>query len=147
MAAINEWFGLYNIIYSFVEQNYGYGELTEYWKNTAKTVYAKLAEDFKKQGLPYIKTYFEETFAKDEGSASGSIDADGVTISITESPDVKWTQAYEYDSFKLKPWYFDHYKYIYGQVAEMAGMDFEMIAQPPDGKCVFRFSRRRGQSA
>lgn len=147
MAAIKEWFGLYNIIYTWIKENYGYDELVEYWKNIATKVYPKLAEDFRTKGFTFIKDYFEQIFAADDGKAVGAVEKDGVTITVIESPDVKWTQSFGYSSFQLQPFYFDHYKYVYGQVADMAGLDFEMIEQQPDGQCVFRFSTRKREAS
>jgi hypothetical protein len=140
MAAIKEWFGLYSVIYSWIEKNYGYDELTKYWENTARQIYPTLARDFREKGSGYIKEYFEEVFAADDGGATGTIDDTGVTIRVTESPDKKWSEAFGYSAYALKPWYFDHYKYVYGTVADMAGLRFEMLTCPPDGRCEFRFS-------
>jgi hypothetical protein len=144
MAAIKEWFGLYSIIYSWIEKNYGYAELTKYWENTASEIYPGLARDFREKGPEYIKEYFETIFAADGGAAAGTVDGAGVTIRVTDSPDKKWAEAFGYPSYALKPWYFDRYRYVYGTVAEMAGLRCDMLDCPEDGRCTFRFSIKEG---
>lgn len=142
MAAIREWFGLYNIIYDWFERNCGYPELEEYWRNIARNCYADLAVRFREKGPDYVKEYFEGIFQEDGGQAASVVGGDDVTIEVLESPDVKWMQAFDNPHFKTVPYYFNHYEIIFGEIARMAGLEFEMLKKGEDGLCKWRFCRK-----
>jgi hypothetical protein len=141
MAAIKEWFGLYNIMYDWFEKNYGYQELEEYWRFVARTCYTKLAAEFKEKGPGYVKDYYEMIFAEDGGKAVGTVCKDEVTIEVLESPDIKWMKAFDNPAFKPVPYYFNHYEVIFGEIAQMAGLDFKMLSIRKNGKCKWTFSK------
>jgi len=117
MAAIKEWFGLYNIIYDWFEKNYGYQKLEEYWKYIARSCYSSLAAEFRDKGPEYVRDYFETIFEKDGGQAIGTVRKGRVTVEVLESPDVRWLKAFDNPAFKIVPYYFNHYEVIFGEIA------------------------------
>lgn len=139
MAAIKEWFGLYNIMYDWIEKRFGYNELEGYWKFIAISCYADLAKKFKEKGPDYISDYFKNYFLSDEGKVKVTVDKGAIVMEVIESPDIKWMQAFDNPNFKTVPYYFNHYEVIFGEIAKMAGIEFEMLEKRDNGKCKWVF--------
>lgn len=141
MAAIREWYGLYGIIYNWFEDQYGYGALEEYWRYIAETVYPEVAADFREMGFPYIAEYFAGIMEADEGKATISVAENAVTIDIQECPDAIWQKFHDNGYFMPRDHYYKSYEVIYGTVARMAGLRFEMLRYDPHGRLKFAFTR------
>jgi hypothetical protein len=146
MASINEWYGAYNIIYKWFENEYGHDDLKKYWRHIARCCYKDLAIDFKVKGLEFIKDYFEWIFQNDGGRARGTISKDIVMVEILESPDYKWMNFYDNPNFKTVPYYFEHYEVIFGEIAKMADLEFKMIENRTDGKCKWEFRCKKEEA-
>lgn len=144
MAAIREWYGGYSIIYRWFEDNYGYPELVRYWHYIAREIYAPLAEKFRSGGPAYIQRYFEEIIREDEGEVECTIDGGGATVEILNCPDRIWQKHYDQGFSMPRDNYYRSYEVIYGDVAQMAGYDFELLRYDPEGRLKFRFARREG---
>ena len=142
MAAIKEWFGLYNIMYDWFEKKYGYQELEEYWSYIARSCYADLAVKFREKGPEYIRDYYESIFLADGGKAKGVVHGNEVVVEVLESPDIKWMQAFDNPNFKTVPYYFNHYEVIFREIAKMAGIEFDMLENREDGKCRWAFRNK-----
>ncbi|MEG1524798.1 MAG: hypothetical protein RRZ24_06160 [Clostridia bacterium] len=143
MAAIREWYGGYSIIYRWFEDNFGYEGLVDYWHYIAKEVYSELAEEFRRGGLPYIRNYFQEIIEADEGRVQFEQTEGALAVDILESPDYIWQMHYDQGYSMPRDHYYKSYETIYGDVAAMAGMGFEMLRYDKDGKLKFQFTKRR----
>ncbi len=141
MAAIREWYGGYSIIYRWFEDNFGYEGLVRYWHHIAEHVYADLADKFRQGGLPYIAGYFREIIEEDEGSVDIALNEDSVTIDILECPDHIWQKHYDQGFSMPRENYYRSYEVIYGDVAKMAGLGFELLRYDKDGKLKFAFKK------
>jgi hypothetical protein len=142
MAAIREWYSGYSIIYRWFENKFGEDDLYEYWHYIAREVYQELAEKFREGGPTYIVSYFTEIILEDEGKLTVTADKDSVTVEILECPDHIWQTYYDQGYSIPNDNYYKSYEVIYGDVAEMAGYDFEMLKFDTQGRLKFRFSRR-----
>ncbi len=142
MAAIREWYGGYAIIYRWFEDRFGYEELESYWHYVAREVYGDLAERFRERGTSYICAYFADIITADEGSVTVEADERSATIDIHACPDYIWQKHYDQGYSMPGENYYKSYEIIYGDVAEMAGYEFEMLRFDTEGKLKFRFSRQ-----
>lgn len=141
MAAIREWYSGYSIIYNWFEDNYGKQELEDYWHYIAKEVYAGLAEKFKQGGLPYIRDYFKEIIEEDEGKVRFEEGENSLIVEVLEMPDHIWQEKYLEIGGMPRENYYRSYETIYGDVAKMAGIGFELLKYDPDGKLMFKFTK------
>lgn len=141
MSAIREWYGLYNIMYNWIEENYGYKDLEDYWKYVADEVYSDLAESFKEKGLTYIRDYFKKIIEVDEGVVNFDLIEDKIVVDIIESPDYKWQKFFYNSKFLPGPNYFKSYDVIYGEVAKKAGFRYELLRYDPCGNLKFSFTK------
>ena len=141
MAAIREWYSGYSIIYNWFEDNYGKQELEDYWHYIAKEVYADLAEKFKQGGLPYIRDYFKEIIEEDEGKVRFEEGENSLIVEVLEMPDHIWQEKYLEIGGMPRENYYRSYETIYGDVAKMAGIGFELLKYDPDGKLTFKFTK------
>ncbi len=142
MAAIREWYGGYAIIYRWFEDRFGYEELENYWHFVAKEVYGDLAGEFRKRGSSYICTYFTDIITTDEGKLTVEADEKSATIEIHACPDYIWQKYYDQGYSMPGENYYKSYEIIYGDVARMAGYQFEMLRFDTKGKLKFRFIRQ-----
>ncbi len=142
MAAIREWYGGYAIIYRWFEDRFGYEELENYWHFVAKEVYGDLAGEFRKRGPSYICTYFTDIITTDEGKLTVEADEKSATIEIHACPDYIWQKYYDQGYSMPGENYYKSYEIIYGDVARMAGYQFEMLRFDTKGKLKFRFIRQ-----
>jgi hypothetical protein len=143
MAAIREWYSGYSIIYNWFEDHYGEQELYKYWKYIAKEIYSDLAEEFKTKGLPFIRDYFKEIIEEDLGSVTFEQDANSLTVDVIEMPDHIWQKEYLEIGGMPRDNYYRSYEVIYGEVAKMAGLEFELLRFDTEGKLKFKFTDRR----
>jgi hypothetical protein len=139
MAPIREWYGLYSIMYNWIEDKYGYNDLVDYWKYIAGEIYTDVAENFKQGGFPYICDYFKKIIEIDEGVVEFELADNHITIDIKESPDYKWQKFFDAGFSMPRDHYFRVYEVIYGEVAKKAGLKFEMLRYDPTGKLKFAF--------
>ncbi len=142
MAAIREWYGGYSMIYRWFEDNFGEEALEEYWHYIAREVYTPLADKFREGGPAYIAAYFPEIILEDEGKLIVESDKDSVTVEILECPDYIWQTYYDQGFSMPRDNYYRSYEVIYGDVAKMAGYDFEMLKFDTQGRLKFRFTRK-----
>ena len=146
MAAIREWYSGYSIIYNWFEDRYGNQALEDYWHFIAKEVYSDLAEAFQKGGLPYIRGYFQEIIEEDDGKVRFDQTENSLTVEILECPDYIWQKAYLEIGGMPRENYYRSYETIYGDVAKMAGMDFELLRYDRDGRLKFKFTEKEAEA-
>ena len=84
MSAINEWFGYYNAVFTFIKDTYGDGELEEYLCHLAREAYSDITPMYREGGLSAIAERYVKNFRKDgdESSASYLIEGDTLTIDV-----------------------------------------------------------------
>ena len=84
MSAINEWFGYYNAIFTYIRDTYGEAELEEYFSHLAKEAYSDVIPTYREGGLEAVAERYVRNFRKDgdESSATSVIDGDTLTIDI-----------------------------------------------------------------
>ena len=141
MAAIREWYSGYSIIYNWFEDNYGKQALEEYWHYIAKAVYTGLAKQFREGGLPYIRDYFREIIEEDEGKVRFEEDGNKLTVEVLEMPDHIWQKEYLEIGGMPRENYSRSYEVIYGDVAAMAELGFELLKYDADGRLKFQFTK------
>lgn len=93
MAPIKEWFGLYNVVYNWIEKNYGYNALEEYWMFMTENCFEDVAETFKDGGLSAIKDYYEYTFNLDNGECRSCLEDEKLTIEVIKCPDYEFMKS------------------------------------------------------
>ena len=84
MSAINEWFGYYNAVFTYIKDTYGEAELERYFSHLAKEAYSDVTPIYKAGGLEAIAERYVGNFKKDgdESSATSEIDGEILTINI-----------------------------------------------------------------
>ncbi|MEG1524795.1 MAG: hypothetical protein RRZ24_06145 [Clostridia bacterium] len=148
MSAIREWYGLYSLIYNFMEDEFGYEALVDYWRYIGEKVYSDEADRFRTGGMPYIRDYFKSRIEVDDGIATFDVDEHHVVVDIQKCPDYIWQKYFDVNGFTLpRPHYFRVYEVIYAMVAEKAGLDFSMLRYDETGKLKFEFRKPEGRTA
>lgn len=86
MAAIKEWFGGFNVIFNWIEKQFGHAALEAYWRHIAATCYTDVIAQFKRAGLEGVQDYFEDIFKKDGGLIETTRQPRSLTIKIVQCP-------------------------------------------------------------
>ena len=84
MSAINEWFGYYNALFTYIRDTYGAEELEEYFSHLAREAYSDVTPAYRDGGLEAIADRYLRNFKKDgdEFSAGAEIREDVLTMAI-----------------------------------------------------------------
>jgi len=141
LAAIKEWFGLYNVIFNWFEKNHGEKGFMAYAAHIANTCYPEVIEDFKRGGLEAVKAYYEDLFHKDDGQIDSYIVDDVLTISVNKCP------AYNFMKNSPNPHFIPTQKVcrfdeiVNGTLAAKSGMVFEQKYTGHNGKCIWEFKK------
>lgn len=141
MAAIKEWFGLYNVLFNWFHKNHGEKGFEAYARHIANTCYPDTVASFKAGGLPAVKAYFEEQFRVDGGQIDAYIVDDVLTICVNKCP------AMEYMKNSTNPYFtptsrvcrFD--AIVNGVLAAKSGLSFEQKYTDENGKCIWEFKK------
>ena len=65
MSAINEWFGYYNAIYTYIDRTYGTEELNRYFRYLARETYSDVTPGYRAGGLEAIRDRYMKNFIHD----------------------------------------------------------------------------------
>jgi|LSQX01.1.fsa_nt_gb hypothetical protein len=144
MAPIKEWFGLYNVIYNWLEKNYGYNALEEYWEFMTENCFKGVAEKFKDDGLCAIKDYYEHTFSLDDGACSSCLEDEKLTIEVTKCPDYEFMKSSPNPHFVPIKSYCKHHEVMNRILAEKSGHTFCMRECDNKGHCIWIFTKKGG---
>ena len=141
MAAIKEWFGLYNVMFNWFEKNHGERGFEAYTRHIANTCYPDVIDSFKKGGLEAVKTYYEDLFHKDDGQIDAYIVDNVLTISVNKCP------AYHFMRNSANPYFMPTQKVcrfdeiINSVLASKSGLDFEQKYTDHNSKCIWEFKK------
>ena len=141
MAPIKEWFGLYNVIFSWFEEKYGYQAMAEYWKYIGDNCFDDVVEKIKAGGLKGIQEYFEHTFDLDQGEYVSELQDDRLIFSVEKCPDYEFMKSSENPYFKPIGDYCKHHEVINSIISEKSGYSFCMEECDGAGKCKWVFKK------
>ena len=142
MAAIKEWFGLYNVIFNWIENKYGYSALEDYWEFIAKSCCEEAVEKVSRDGLEGIKQYYEHTFDLDQAGYSSKYEEGNLVFEISKCPDYEFMNSSGNVHFKPVKNYCRHHEVINNFIAEQCGLSFSMPHCGNHGTCRWVFGKK-----
>lgn len=145
MAPIKEWFGCYNIIFSWFEEKYGYKALEEYWQFIAASCFDETIEYFRKEGLKGINDYFESIFSADGGEVRSNLANGKLVFEIEKCPDYDFLQSSDNPHFKPIKHYCRHHEIINSILAKQSGHRFCMTECSNNGRCKWEFVKAESE--
>lgn len=139
MAAPNFYFGI-NATFRYIQQRYGREGLHAYWRAMAREYFANVIEHFAKGGLEAVEEYWQEFFeAEPGGEVSVRREGSEVIIEVKQCPAITYLKA---KKRKIMDLYCEHCDVINKEMAEAAGLEFQMNGG--NGSCGQVFSRKEG---
>jgi hypothetical protein len=135
MSAINEWFGIYNMIFRYIKNRYGEGELSTYVRDTAQKAYACISEGFREKGIDAVLEYYSVNFKKDGGTAETIKTADYIEFNIKQCPAYKYMQNSENPYDRPERYYCSCCSDINRTLLENAGYELKIDDCDCEGSC------------
>jgi len=86
MAATKEFFGLHNITFKWVLENYGEDALRDYWENMTKSCFSDIIEKFENGSIQDIKDYLEINLIRDHAEYTTKAENDRLIIDMKRCP-------------------------------------------------------------
>jgi hypothetical protein len=135
MSAIKEWFGIYNMIFRHLKNNYGEDELEDYLKYLGDKAYCDISAEYREKGIEWIKERYTENFKKDGGTAIDSF-ADGIMKMEVEScPAYGYMNASDNPYDKPEIYFCDCCVKLNKRILRNAGYLLEVSECNNNGKC------------
>ncbi len=123
---------------TYCGQQFGEEAVTGFLRTYAEGYYAPQIEEFKKNGLPAVKAWFEKIYEIEEASEvlSTELTEDRLTVTIAKCPVIEYMH-----SLGQKPgkYYIQETTTLYSAIAEYSGLGFEMDYYNEDGATRFNF--------
>lgn len=144
MAATQDFYGLYNIIFKWIEENYGRDELIKYWEKTTFSCYGDVITTLKQKGLIGIKNYYDELFDKENCNYKSHV-VDGCLLY-----DIENCPPYNYFNNSKNPFdipLFNYCEHCFVQntiLAKESGNVFEVLECNNKGGCKLKFYKKKG---
>jgi len=141
MAAIKEWFGGFNVIFNWIEKQFGPAALEAYWRHIAATCYTEVIAKFKSEGLDGVRDYFEDIFKKDGGLIETTRQPGCLTIKVIKCPAFMFMNTSDNPCFVPIKNYCRHDEIINARLAQQSGLNFRMTACTHHGQCTWEFAK------
>jgi len=127
---------------AYVGVHYGDNGVLEYLRTFAARHYAPLVAKIKEAGLSALRDQILGIYEIEEasGSVKTTLSDDELFVEVSECPGVKYMKDHGHEPSK---WYIELTRAVNGQIADDAGLGFELIHyDPQNGAASYRFFRR-----
>ena len=128
---------------TYVGKHYGDEGVKEYLRGYARSFYQPLAASVIKEGFKALQDYFTDIFRKEEMPEvlHTSLSDNALGIKIDKCPAVTFMRK---SGHTPSEWYKETTYTVYGELAAMCGLDFEVkYYNEEDGSTEFTFLRRQ----
>ena len=143
MSAINEWFGYYNAIFTYIERTYGQAELDNYLAYLAKVPNSDVSALYREGGLPAIEARHAANFRKDGDETSVSTERTDDTLTMrVHCPAFYASPEGAHPDRKVGPFLCACCKKLEGGILREAGYTLT-VAQDAPGDCVWRVTKAK----
>ncbi len=124
-----------NATFRFIHDRFGMDGLRAYWRELGRDYFRPLSERFRDGGLPAVEAYWRDFFRQQPcGAAEVIREPEQVRIEVRDCPALRWLRDHNRDVFEH---YCDHCRYVSEEIADQAGMRFEL--EGGGGQCRQRF--------
>jgi hypothetical protein len=138
---LTSFYGVFNIIFEFIEKNYGFEELGKYWEFIGEKYYSKFIEDIKERGTEAIKDYWISSCQDDKvTSFSYEIDDEKFELKIDRCSAIEWIGKNPH--YKLFDKYCDHCRVINSKIASLSGFEYKLENNRDKWKCIHNFKNK-----
>lgn len=144
MAAITEWFGIYNMIFRYMKNKFGEKELMKYIGDTAQKVYDDLSEEFKANGISGIKGYYGRNFIEDGGNVNIVSDGNTLVFQIAQCPAYQYMLNSENPYDKPEPYFCNCCIEINTIIVKNSGCMLTVTDCDCKGKCKWSVKENKG---
>lgn len=141
MSAINEWFGYYNAIFSYIRDTWGEEELERYLSHIAKEAYSDVIPQYREGGLSAIAERYVTNFCKDgdANSAKYSIKDEELTIDIRCPAYTHSTEA-AHPAREIGDFFCSCCEKLNGQILENAEHSL-CVCRGENGACIWKIKK------
>ncbi|MCE5255711.1 MAG: hypothetical protein LLF89_02565 [Spirochaetaceae bacterium] len=100
MAAIKEWFGLYNVILNWIKTNWGEGAMEDYSRHIAHSCFKEEIGAIRSGGLKEIESRLVCPMRKDGGMVDAESTASQCIICVRKCPSLQFNSISANPNFK-----------------------------------------------
>ena len=124
----------------YCAETYGDDAVTEFLSEYARSYYSPQIEDFTKDGLSAVKSWFESVYETEEASdlITMQMDDNELSVTITKCPVIEYMHSLNQEPSK---YYIQETTTLYYSIAKAAGLEFSLNYYNEDGAANFIFSK------
>ena len=127
---------------SFLEREFGIGELEEYLRRLARNVYAPLIESLRLRGLPALEDHWSSTMSLEEADFSLYFASDDVLVlEVRACPAIHHMRQRGY---RIADHFCESTRIVNDEICRLAGYSCATEYDQEHGRCIQRFWKESG---
>jgi len=127
---------------SFLEREFGIGELEEYLRRLARNVYAPLIESLRLRGLPALEDHWNNIMSLEEADFSLSFTNDDVLVlEVRACPAIRHMKERGY---RIADHFCESTRIVNDEICRLAGYSCSTEYDQSNGRCIQRFRKEAG---
>ena len=136
---LSEFYGIYNTMFQFVNDNYGEKELKKYWEFIGEEYFSWLVKDIKKRGTAALRDYWMESIENDDIKYGLKVETDKFELKIESCSAISFMKKDIH--YPLFHEYCEHCRVVNSKIAELSGFQYEVDYDQNKGKCTHVFNK------